>query len=162
MERIEAMALVRDLAQKFLDTVPEPIPMGWGLAHSMVCSMIAEAWTADADPAAKAKLALEVAAPMNIEGTMVLSTAHIGEPTALALGNGETWGAIVYDHANYGFLLAIPEEGTFWAPKQAKVNAAEFPTDLFDVMDYARRHGCCWLLLDADAAQTPGLPTFDW
>jgi hypothetical protein len=162
VERIEAMkATLKFARQMWADHMtlgkldPEPP------AFAIVEQMITEATTADVDPAAKAALALEIAVPAHIEGLMALSTAHVSKTTAdhLQLNSLDV---VRYEHGDYGWLIHVPSDQDFWAPVQAKAQAGEFQTDLFDVMDYARRHGCCWLLLDADADRVAGLLTFDW
>ncbi|WP_292862620.1 hypothetical protein [Mesorhizobium sp.] len=36
------------------------------------------------------------------------------------------------------------------------------PADLFDVMTWARRQGCEYILFDCNADQVDGLPAYDW
>ena len=99
-DRITALRHVIDMAQDFTDDKV----LGYflekgealGLKHDQVSTyaharqqecihavleLADEAETADAMPAEKAKLALAVAEPFNIEGMMVLSTGHVSADT---------------------------------------------------------------------------------
>ena len=161
MDRLAAMKLIRDVAALYMENIPKPVPDGWQTAGQIVSQMILEATNADDDPAAKAALALEVAATAHVEGLMALSTSHVSKTTAdhLQLNSLDV---VRYEHGDYGWLIHVPSDEDFWAPVQANAQAREFPTDLFDAMNHARRHGCVWLLLDADARRADGLLTFDW
>lgn len=48
------------------------------------------------------------------------------------------------------------------AERDNKLRAIGMSKVFIKLMAYARRLGCKWVMLDCDADQLPGLPTFDW
>ena len=162
MDRIEAIEAILKFARKQWDTHMSKGSLdNEPAAFTIAETMIAEARDADADPAAKTKLALEVAAPAHVEGVLALATNHVSEDTADQLSDGIS-GVISYPHDEYGWLIYVAYEKEGWSELYAKAYGGGVPTDLFGVMDYARRHGCVWLLLDRDAAPIDGLLTYVW
>lgn len=92
---------------------------------------------------------------------MVLSTAHISEETANYLNLIEAnsvaeWPATggVYGE-NDGWFFYCHEENNGEGHRH-------IPDDLFEVMKYARLHGCDNLLLDNDGPRVDALPQWEW
>ena len=92
-----------------------------------------------------------------IEKILPVSTAHL-TPAALdelrrdmqARSDDESllkWDAIIYPHAQYGYLIHLSSEERASGP-------------LARIDEIARSLDCCWVLLDCDAHELPGLETF--
>lgn len=85
---------------------------------------------------------------------LVLSTAHVSEKTCSAAERGEILWAMT-SAAPFGFLSSIHEE-----------RVSEGADDLWDVLQFAHRHGYDYVLFDRDAPSLnpalTGLPVFDW
>jgi hypothetical protein len=118
---------------------------------------------AEADPVAVAKLAHETLASTGLpfETMLVLSTAHVSEATAKTLGNDEM-PVSGYDHGKHGWLIVVPTDDEAWEKIAVDNINSEVPDDLFECMAHARKLGCCWLLLDADATEIEALKTYQW
>lgn len=98
----------------------------------------------------------------NIKSNLFLgieaSTRNIPKHTADALEKreGDLWNAISYtDWHEYGWILWV---GVDHADAAREVGHPE----LASLIDVAIEIGCRFLLLDCDADQVPGMPTFDW
>lgn len=115
------------------------------------------------DPLAQAKLANETLASTGLpfETMLVLSTAHVSEATAKTLGNDEM-PVSGYDHGKHGWLIVVPSDDQAWEKVAVDNINSEVPDDLFECMAHARKLGCCWLLLDADATEIEALKTYQW
>lgn len=84
-----------------------------------------------------------------IEPMLVLSTAHLDEQTC----NGwlRTAAIAVYEKADYGWFIPVPED----EPESA-------PADLVACFALARSLHCDWLMFDRDADTHPILPVHEW
>lgn len=100
----------------------------------------------------------EPVTPLRIRRHMVISTSHIRPSTASLL---DQWAPMLPD----GRPLCVAETGYGWFVLADPIDEALLdmvPIELRSVIDFARLHGCRWLLLDRDADCTDGLETFDW
>jgi hypothetical protein len=98
------------------------------------------------------------AGPLRIGCHLVISTSHIRPSTADLL---DQWAQMlpafrplgVAESGHGWFVLTDPLDG------EARMMV---PPELLAAIDFARRQGCRWLLLDRDADCVDGLETFDW
>jgi hypothetical protein len=91
---------------------------------------------------------------MNIEKMLVLSTAHITEKTKDWLEQlPEAF--IVYPKEEYGFFIPL-WEGIL------KEKKGEIPNELHNIMVYAKKKDCDWIMLDRDAFIIDDLPLYEW
>ena len=94
-----------------------------------------------------------------IETMLVISTAHLphecvkdldadiaGRPDERSVLK---WDAIIYPHADYGYLIHLSPEQPATGP-------------LARIDELARSTGSAWVLIDRDADQHPDLETFEW
>lgn len=88
---------------------------------------------------------------------VVISTAHIRETTAELLDNTpvKEWPCLGGTYGEYGWFLYAHDEN-------AGVDPDVIPSELFDVMTWARKQGCNYILFDIDADEVEDLPAFDW
>lgn len=84
---------------------------------------------------------------------LVLSTAHISESTnsMLTITDVGYWPISGGPYGDYGWFLNAGE-----------TTLKEVPDDLKACMQFARKNGCDYLLLDRDADTTEELPTYEW
>lgn len=165
MDRLEAMRLTRDLAHKFMDTVPFPKPKGWVKALFAVEEMIAEAETADADPKKRVALANEVLVEnklATVETILVLSTSHVSGITAQKLTEDTIPLVSVRPFGDDGWIVYVPTDPSIWDALEADVEKGDMPTELFEVLKFANELKCVWVLLDSAALEVSGLQSFDW
>ena len=128
---------------------------------SIVQELIEEADLADAIEGEKAKLALDVVRPMNIEGMMILSTSHVEEGTMKRACDGEL-PVITKDWSDEGAIIFVPSDQDAWNTVASDNTNMDVPDDLFACMEHARAHGCAWLLLDADGPKVSLLQQYEW
>ena len=88
---------------------------------------------------------------------IVISTAHVSEATAKLLDNipAKDWPCAGGAYADYGWFVYAHDEN-------AGVGKDAIPDDLFNVMTWARKQGCDYVLLDCDGEEVEGLPVHDW
>lgn len=93
------------------------------------------------------------------QSVLELSTAHIPERTAIALGEG----AACAHAALWGRLSYTPwhEYGWFICTDGYSLVEEDHP-ELAAMLEFAGDHGFGFLRLDSDAREYPGLPTFEW
>lgn len=91
---------------------------------------------------------------------LVISSAHIPEHTAEALGDlyghleADLFHALVYTPwSNYGWI--------FWAEQEQSDDLNEHP-ELANLLQFAKENGYHYLQLDCDADTLSDQPTFDW
>jgi hypothetical protein len=126
----------------------------WEMAH--------EAAAADVDPKAKARLATEALDGLHIETMMAISTAHVEEPTMKLLMDDAVVLVNLRPFGEEGAAIYLPPDEDTWNLTRDDAQEGFAPKGLFEAMEYARNHGCTWLLLDSAAPEIEGLPTFDW
>ena len=95
-----------------------------------------------------------------IEPMLAISTAHISKETAERLTNLSIEGVTAYYHDNHGWLIVVPDT-VGWSGLEENVPLLVHD-DLYQCMKMAQARGCCWLLLDSDAAEIEGLDTYEW
>ena len=85
-----------------------------------------------------------------------LSTAHL--PEHLGSGGLDAAPGVVAHRTTHGWLL--------WVPDDPDESGAAFgdavPAVVLAIQRYARRHGCDYVLFDADADRVDDLPSWDW
>jgi hypothetical protein len=86
-----------------------------------------------------------------MEKMMVLSTAHVTHETRVRLDNENFDGLVAYDKAEFGWWIAIVED---------ELDPTQLPDDLRQVLIYAKKFGCAWVMLDCDADTIDDLPTY--
>jgi hypothetical protein len=102
---------------------------------------------------------LETLCPQ-IEPMLAISTAHISKETAERLTNHALDAVTAFDHDNHGWLISVPDT-VGWSGLEENVPLLVHD-DLCQCMKMAQARGCCWLLLDGDAAAIEGLDTYEW
>lgn len=89
-----------------------------------------------------------------ISRVLIISTAHVSQETCSAAEKREIDWAVT-NPTEHGFLAYCHEERT-----------TKSHDDLWDVLQFALRHGCQYVLFDRDAVSldqdVAGLPLFDW
>lgn len=85
----------------------------------------------------------------NVEPLVALSTAHLRQETAQRLADDEL-DILCYPNEYGGFIYVGADE-----------NISQYP-ELNTILCAARADGIVWLKFDADAAEVPGLETFEW
>lgn len=91
------------------------------------------------------------------------STAHLPQEVCENLNGYD--GVIAYalstSNDHYGWLLHVPENPDEHASDYDE-DPDGVPAEVLTVQRYARGLGCDYVLLDRDAEQVNGLPTWDW
>lgn len=105
---------------------------------------------------------------MDIAKMLTLSTVHVTKETSLLLDaylaapqdgvkpECDFDGLSIYPKGEYGWFFYIHD--AFDDPEAA----AKLPTDLIEVVKFARGWGCDWLCLDCDAGDVDELPSYEW
>ena len=111
---------------------------------------------------AKIKYAAEVLTEEcpQIEPMLAISTAHISKETAERLTHKSLDCVVAFDHDNHGWLIVVPDS-VGWCGLVENVSLLVHD-DLYQCMKTAQARGCCWLLLDSDAAEIEGLDIYEW
>lgn len=91
-----------------------------------------------------------------IRRMLEISTGHVCLDGEALLENPNQPHLIVYKKGDYGWLILVPEESDLAAL------AGNIPKSVHDVLCYARRLNCQWVMLDCDAYELPDLPLYDW
>jgi hypothetical protein len=91
---------------------------------------------------------------MHIIHMLDLSTAHLPEQI---LNNLNGYDGVIATEREYGALLHVPSD-----PAETEQDYGTIPTEVLAVQLYARRHGCDYVLFDADAEIDDNLPSWDW
>ena len=89
-----------------------------------------------------------------VEPAFVISTAHITEDVANALGGGHPLGLVVYPKGGDGWWI--------WVGDEALDKVENLPASLFECIMAARAAECVWLCIDMDATIHDDLPTYAW
>jgi len=89
-----------------------------------------------------------------------LSTVHL--PNTLRRfgtrdGDPLAWGGAVVVATDYGFLLWVPDEPLV----SAQAEEQDLPDVVLKIQLFARRHGCDYVLFDADGPTCDGLDTWE-
>lgn len=96
----------------------------------------------------------------NVRKFLDLSTVHLTEEQRLfgdRDGDRASWGSAVVDVREYGFLLWVPDD-----PKDSAESTEEgVPDNVLAIQLYARKHGCDYVLFDADADVDEALAVFE-
>ena len=84
------------------------------------------------------------------QSVAVISTAHLTPETANMLNEGSMNPTTAPTPTRYGWLVItnIVDKAT--------------PPDLQKLLDWARKQGCLYLMLDCDADTVDALPQYDW
>jgi hypothetical protein len=98
---------------------------------------------------------VEVCVP-DIRLLLDLSTAHL--PEHLGCGGLDTAPGVVAHRTECGWLLWVPDD----PDESATAILDTVPGVVLAIQRYARRHGCDYVLFDADADRVDDLPTWDW
>ena len=105
---------------------------------------------------------------LEIYHMLTLSTAHLSGETVNTLDaviNGLSTSPmpVCYPkkdfciHEDYGYFMHIADENDIDEEEEEK-----YPTDIKDVLAYARKHHCQWIMFDCDAEPVHELPTYEW
>lgn len=96
---------------------------------------------------------LRVESDLEIEPMLTISTGHITKDTADAFDAkmGDDGIPAFFPKGDYGWFVFVPDQ-----------IEPECPADLASLLRFAKEKGCTWLVLDCDAEQVDGLPTYDW
>lgn len=94
---------------------------------------------------------------LEIRRFVVISTAHVSETTAQRLDNtpAKEWPRVGGHYGEYGWFVYAHDEN-------AGVGRDAIHTDLFEVMSWARKQRCDYVLFDCDADEIESLPAYDW
>ena len=90
-----------------------------------------------------------------------LSTCHVRQETMAALGVYESgahdmgWPAMTIASYECGAFITVPSE-------MSNEQMDALPSDLEEVLSWARAAGATLVRLNADGAIDPDLPTFEW
>lgn len=91
--------------------------------------------------------------PDCIERHAVISTGHVSQATAAMLDAGAEDLPMSCYPPEYGWLV----------PTGISAEAEpDVPTDLWAVMQLAKRSDCAWILFDRDGPMVGDLETFEW
>lgn len=89
--------------------------------------------------------------PAETATMLVLSTAHLRQSTC------ETWlreeCSCAHEKQGVGWFVYVCED-------PAQGGAA--PNELLAIFEFAREHGCLWIMFDCDGPQQDGLVVYDW
>jgi hypothetical protein len=102
---------------------------------------------------------------LEIDKTLVLSTAHVTPETAAILNEGiESQGPMISGHvadwSDYGWVMWCGGETD---PKiETEDNEGLLPADVHGALMFARKHGCQYVRFDCDADTVDDLPTWEW
>ena len=110
---------------------------------------------------------------INIQRTLVLSTAHITKATDTAITEEGLYdlryhGAKGKSHDGMPAVLLFPcDRGfygyTLWVDDAFPAMAiSDKHPDLVAVIAFARKHGCQWVRFDCDEPPIKDLPTYEW
>lgn len=96
---------------------------------------------------------------LDIEQMLVVSTSHITPELAQTLSNDPD-----PEHMEWWPDFSRDEGWIFYAPASDVDDPryADAPACLQALIEFARSHGCCWLMLDCDGETVPALPTWEW
>jgi hypothetical protein len=97
---------------------------------------------------------------LEITKMLVLSTSHITAETAQLLEDRERAAIdttsdrlpVFYSKSEYGWFVYVSED----AEDQG------YPSDMVEVLRYARSNDCGWLMFDCDADVIEDLPAYEW
>jgi hypothetical protein len=84
-----------------------------------------------------------------------ISTDHLSKASEKVLEDGGVGDAIlVVTPTEHGYLVFADTD------EEKTLSEAGVPQDLVDLLEFATRNGCDYIMFDNDAAVVPGLPTF--
>jgi hypothetical protein len=89
---------------------------------------------------------------LEIAKMLIISTAHVTENTAKKFDGMFSLPSSGVPYKDVGWLFAVDQESI----------ANDISHDLWECLDFARRQGCQYLLMDRDADKIDELPQFDW
>lgn len=93
-----------------------------------------------------------------------LSTGHLTERSRTWLTSVlASGGSVCGGNMPYGFFVWADDAAKLadsWHPDEA-ARPEDWPSDLWRCMAYARAHGCCYILFDADTPADDNLPYFE-
>ena len=92
-----------------------------------------------------------------ISKMLTLSTAHVTKFTAdmFHYNVHKSVLPVYYSKGEYGWLVHIHE-------LDDDMSVLQYPTDIQELIAYARSLGCEWLCLDQDGPINPNLPSWEW
>jgi hypothetical protein len=88
------------------------------------------------------------------------TTAHLPETEAQALRES-TIDHVCADAYEYGWWIWVPST-PYREDDDELTELRQVAPCLLNLMDHARKHGCAYVRLDADADPVDGLPTVQW
>ena len=105
---------------------------------------------------------------LEIYRMLTLSTSHLTSETVNTLDaviNGLSTSPMpvcypkmdLYINEAYGYFMHIADEDDIDDEAEEK-----YPKDIKDVLAYARKHHCQWVMFDCDAEPVHELPTYEW
>lgn len=89
---------------------------------------------------------------MEISKMITVSTAHVSTETAELLENGKL-NIVVFDKGDYGWFIYLSNEDDYYY---------NIPTELNNLMKFAKDLGCEWLCLDCDGEVLEYFEVFNW
>ena len=95
---------------------------------------------------------------MTAESVLVVSSKHLGEALVLPYGNGRI-DDIASMAGPYGWLVWT---GSDLIRMSITPNEPVAFQVLRDILQYAQRRGCPYVMFDADGEELEGFPTYDW
>jgi transcriptional regulator with XRE-family HTH domain len=102
------------------------------------------------------------AAGMEIANMMVLTTGHVMQETAKWLDSKDKNPIIVYPKGEYGWIIPLFDDLFIMLKELDEQGGLEVPNDLLNVLHFAYKHGCTWVMFDCDADAVDGLPSYEW
>jgi len=99
--------------------------------------------------------------------TVVLSTGHITKGTADALDEivamqASEKGQLDVEDWRYWLIASRWSSYGWWVWANVEDGRDNMPADLIACLDYAREHGCRWILFDCDGPLERDLTRYDW
>lgn len=92
---------------------------------------------------------------LDITKTLTVSIVHIKRETASYLEKEDHEELIVYTKGEYGWFIYIGSE-------YLEEELEYAPEDLVQVIRFAQKQDCQWLVLDCDGEEVHELPTYEW
>jgi hypothetical protein len=80
-----------------------------------------------------------------------ISTGHVSKEGVDILTDPNNSDVSVYDKGDYGWIIFVESEID-----------DKLEQSLKDILQYAKDHGCQWVMLDCDGIEIDELPIYDW
>jgi hypothetical protein len=98
--------------------------------------------------------------PPEFAKVLVLSTGHLG--SALATGTNPLMNSLASMTGEHGWLMWTGPDGSGGDRLPAGTHEPAAMRVLRDLLRYARKRGCRYVLFDADGPTLKQFPTYDW